>query len=165
MIVFQENGETVTFSPEDLTRNPPWPEKLLGFYFLAILIVLLVRLVQIIRCLWTLRKLGSAAQDEREKAWALGSLRARSLRRLAVLTFFLCGLEISLVLTNDLWVVGTEKVAHSWWLLVNFAQDLTAFNFGMVVCSLLYACGFFFESRLERRKLATDAPPARPATG
>jgi hypothetical protein len=36
----------------------------------------------------------------------------------------------------------------------------------MVVCVVLYACGFFFESRLERRKLAVNSAPvpSRPAT-
>ena len=63
MILFQENGDTVSFSPEDLTRNPPLQEKLLGFYLLAILIVLLVRAIQLIRCLWALRKNGPAAQE------------------------------------------------------------------------------------------------------
>ena len=156
MIVFQENGATGSFSPEDLTRNPPLQEKLLGFYLLAILIVLLVRAIQLIRCLWALRKNGPAAQERWDKVWTLGNLRARSLMRLAVLTFLLCVLEMSLSFTNVLWVVGTQKVAHTWWLLVEVAENLGAFNAGMVVCIVLYACGSFFESRLERRRLAVN---------
>jgi hypothetical protein len=159
MILFQESGDTVSFSPESLTRNPPWQEKLLGFYLLAILIVLLVRVIQLIRCLWALRKNGPAAQDGWENIWTLGKLRARSLMRLAILTFFLCILEMSGSFANDLWAVGTQKVAHSWWLLVEVAEDIGAFNAGIVVCIVLYACGFFFESRLERRKLAVQTAP------
>jgi hypothetical protein len=162
MILFQENGDTVTFSPGSLTRNPPWQEKLLGLYLFAILIVLLVRVVQLTRCLWALRKNELAAKDGWDKAWTLGKLRARSLMRLAVLTFFLCTLEMSLSLTNQLWAVGTRNVAYSWWTLVGVAEELGAFNAGMVVCVSLYACGFFFESRLERRRLAVDNASAPP---
>ena len=165
MILFQENGDTVSFSPEDFTRNPPWQEKLLAFYLLAILIVLLVRVIQLIRCLWALHKDGSAVHDGRHRIWTLGKLRARSLLRLAILTFFLCVLEASSNFTNELWAIGTQKVAHTWWLLVAVAEGLGAFNAGMVVCALLYACGFFFESRLERHQLAvnsTHVPSQRP---
>ena len=161
MILFQETGDTVSFSPEDFTRNPPWQEKLFAVYLLAILIVLVVRAIQLIRCLWVLRKNGPAAQDGWEQVWTLGRLRARSLMRLAILTFFLCILEVSASFTDELWAVGTQKVAHTWWLLVEVAEGLGAFNAGMVVCVLLYVCGFFFESRLERRRLAvkTDRVP------
>jgi hypothetical protein len=159
MILFQENGDTVTFSPESLTRDPPWQEKLLGFYLLAMIIVLLVRVIQLIRCLWALHKNGPAAQDGWDQLWTLGRLRARSLMRLAILTFFVCILEMSLSFADELWAVGTQKVAHTWWLLVAVAEGLSAFNAGMVVCVVLYACGFFFESRLERRKLAFDRAP------
>jgi hypothetical protein len=166
MILFQDNGQTVTFSPEGFPRNPPWPEKLLGFYILAILIVLLVRIIQLIRCLLASRKIGPAALDGWDRVWTLGKLRARSLRRLAILTLFVCILEISLSFTNGLWEVGTQKVAHSWWLLVSVAEDLGAFNVGMAICIVLYAFGFFFESRLERRRLAisTAQAPSRTLT-
>jgi hypothetical protein len=156
MILFQENGDAVGFSPEYITRNPPWQEKLLGFYLLAILIVLFVRAIQLTRCLWALRKNGPAAQDGWDKVWTLGKLRTRSLMRLAVLTFFLCILEMSLSLTNDAWAVGTQKVVHTSWLLVEVAEDIRVFNAGMVVCVVRYACGFFFESRLDRRRLAVN---------
>jgi len=159
MILFQENGDTVGFSPENLTRNPPLQEKLLAFYLLAILIALLIRSIQLIRCLQALRRSGSAVQDGWDKVWTLGKLRARSLMRLAVLTSFLCILEMSLTFANDLWAVGTQKVVHTTWLLVEVAEDIRAFNAGMVVCVALYACGFFFESRLERRRLALDRAP------
>lgn len=159
MILIQENGDTVSYSPESLTRNPPWQEKLLGLYILAILIVLLIRAIQLIRCLWELRDDGPAAQDGWKKTWTLGKLRARSLMRLAILTFFLCILEMSLSFTNDLWAVGTQKVAQLRWLLVGVAEDTGAFNAGLVLCVVLYACGFFFESRLERRNLAVHIAP------
>jgi len=110
MILFQESGDTVSFSPESLTRNPPWQEKLLGFYLLAILIVLLVRVIQLIRCLWALRKNGPAAQDGWENIWTLGKLRARSLMRLAILTFFLCILEMSGSFANDLWPLELRRL-------------------------------------------------------
>ena len=80
------------------------------------------------------------------------------------MTCFLCVLEVSFAFTNDLWAVGTQKVAHSWWILVSVAEDLGAFNFGMVVCVALYSVGFFFESWLDRRKLAIDAAPSPPET-
>ncbi len=156
MILFQENEDAVGFSPENLTRNPPWRERLLALYLLAILIVLLVRAIQLIRCLWALRKNGPSAQEGWDRIWTLGKLRARSLMRLAVLTFFLCMLEMSLSFTNELWAVGTQKAAPTRWLLVEIAEGLGAFNFGMVVCVVLYASGFFFESRLERRRLAVN---------
>jgi len=156
MILFQDSGETVTFSPESLTRNPPWQEKLLGLYLFAMLVFLLVRVIQLIWCLLALRKIEPVAQNHWDKTWTLGKLRARSLMRLAILTFLLCVLEMSLSFTNVLWVVGTQKVAHTWWLLVEVAENLGAFNAGMVVCIVLYACGSFFESRLERRRLAVN---------
>jgi hypothetical protein len=147
-------------------RNPPWQERLLALYLLAILIVLLVRAIQLVLCLRALHKKGPAAKDGWDMIWTLGKLRACSLMRLATLTFFLCILEMSIGVTNDLWAVGTQKVAHSWWLLVEVAEGLAAFNVGMVTCVLLYACGFFFESRLERRKLAlqTASVPSRTPT-
>jgi len=157
MILFQDSGETVTFSPESLTRNPPWQEKLLGLYLFAMLVFLLVRVIQLIWCLLALRKIEPVAQNHWDKTWTLGKLRARSLMRLAILTFFLCVLQISLSFTNDLWAVGTQKVAHSWCLLVEVAEGLAPFNLGMVVCVLLYSCGLYFESRLERRKLSLNA--------
>jgi hypothetical protein len=166
MILFQENSDTVTFSPNGLIGDPPTHQKLFTFYLLAVLIFLLVRIIQLIRCLWALRRSQPAAQKVWEKAWALGKLRTCSLMRLAFLTFFLCVLEVSLTLTNTLSLVGTGRTAHSWWLLDGVAQNLAAFDFGIIVSAALYAFGFFFESRLERRKLAfnaTHVPP--PPTG
>jgi hypothetical protein len=78
---------------------------------------------------------------------------------MAVLTFFLCVLDLSLTLTNVLSEVGNGRTAHSWFILDGFAQELAPYNAGMIVCIALYACGFFFESRLGRRKLALDRAP------
>ncbi len=166
MILFQDSGETVTFSPGSFTRNPSWPEKLLVLYLLAILIFLLVRVIQLIWCLRSLRKREPVAQDGWDKVWCLGKLRSRSLMRLAFLTLLVCVLEISLTVTDGLWAIGTQKGAHSWWLLVEVAEDLGPFNAGMAICIVLYAFGFFFESRLERRRLAisTAQVPSRTLT-
>jgi hypothetical protein len=156
MILFQEDGQAVGFSPKYITRNPPLQEKLLGLYLFAILIVLLVRAIQLTRCVWALRKKGRAAQNGWDKVWTLGKLRARSLMRLAVLTFFLCILETSLTFANDFWAVGTQKVVHTSWILVEVSEDIRAFNTGMAVCVALYICGIFFESWLDRRRLAVN---------
>jgi hypothetical protein len=43
--------------------------------------------------------------------------------------------------------------------MIYLGQKTLQIGAGILIAAVLYACGFFFESRLERRKLAVNTAP------
>ena len=165
MILFQEEGQTVTFEPTFVDGPRSWHERLLALYILCILIFLLIRIAQLYLTSRTLQKTMKIPEDganDWRHLWEQSKTQAHSLSKVAFLTLILCLWEVSMSLTDILMEFGTRKASFSNWAFIDFAQRLTPVSAGLLISSALYACGFFFESRLGRHKLAHDR--ALPAT-
>jgi hypothetical protein len=158
MIFFQEE-QTVSFDPIAVDWPVPWYETLYALYIFVVVVVLLARTVQIILELRRLRKLEKAGEGGARK-WlqtlAVANLQARGLRRLAVLTFFLSCFEFTLHVNEASQELATMKASSPKWPLIYLGQKAEVVGFGILIGSFLYAVGFFFESRLERRMLSVN---------
>jgi hypothetical protein len=155
-----QDEQTVTFQPTYVDGSPYWIEKLFALFLLAILVVLLVRAI---RCTYFLLKIRSIEKSQTNafelmrEQWQQCWWNAHSLTKFAVLTFFLSFFTLSMSLVDAFMGLATEKQFNSLFVFGRLSEKLTTFNAGLVVCILLYATGFYFESRLNRRKMKFEA--------
>ena len=155
-----QDEQVVTFTPMYVDGSPYWAEKLFALYLLAILVLLLIRAM---RCMYLMRKIRLIEKSRSSAFELLGELwqrcwwNAHSLTKFAVLTFFLSFLTLSMSLVDAFMGLATEKQFYAPFLFERLSEKLTTFNAGLVVCILLYATGFCFESRLNRRKMKFEA--------
>jgi hypothetical protein len=162
MIYLQEDPQTVTFDPMYVDGPVPWHARLFALYIIAIVILMIVRLGQIILNVRELRRLEKAHGDGAEswqQVWGLAKLQAQGLEKFAVLTFFLTGFEFSTQVGDAFSGFATAKLPFPKWPFISISRQTPADGAAILICALLYAFGFFFESRLERRKLALDRAP------
>ena len=161
ILMLLQEEQTVTFEPMSICYSrPTWYEKLFVLYLIAILIFLLVRLIRCAICLHRLRKLERSQVSSAElfgTLWQQCWWNARSSTKFSFLTLLLSLITLSMSLTNEFLNLATAKQLTAAPVLSRLADKLTSFSAGLVVCILLYACGFFFESRLNRHKLRFDA--------
>ncbi len=159
MILLQETKQTLTFQPMFVDGSPPWYERLFVLYLLVMLIVLLVRGVRLAAGLRKLRKIEK--NDPKASAlahdlWNSASFRARSLSKFSLLTFFLSLLIISMEGFDAFHGIRVQMTTVMARRVADFADKLPGFSFGMLVCVILYAFGWFFESRLNHRKAGLE---------
>jgi hypothetical protein len=160
MILFQEDEQTVSFDPICVDGPVPWYENLYALYILVVVIVLLVRVVQIVWKLRKMRKLEKAGEDRTDnwrQIWGLAKLQAHGLEKLAVLTFFFSCFEFAMQVHHAFGSIVAGRTPFPKWPFIFLAQQTPAYGAVALICASLYACGFFFESHLERRKLAIIA--------
>ncbi len=165
--VWIQEEQTVTFQPMFVDGKPYWMEKLFVLYLLFILLLLLNRIVRLLFSLRVLRKLNRSEQADVpvwSEVWTESWLYAHSLTKFGILTFFMSVLTLSMSIVDEFMGLATEKHYVAPFVLERLAYKLTAFNAGMVVSIALYAAGFFFESRLHRRKLAFERVWNKPAS-
>lgn len=143
----------------------PWPTRLFVIY-LAVVVVLFC--FRAIRMLWHLRSLRKVAQETNAElgsgfwlAWDSCHARTISIKNWSTLTFLLSFLISSWNITETLKGMSTQKVTGTAFLAGATAEVLTAFYFGMFVCVVLYAFGFFCETLLLRYKMRQPLPTDR----
>lgn len=162
-----QDEQTVTFQPMFVDGKPYWMEKLFVLYLLFILLLLLDRAVRLLFNLRALRKVIGSEQVEVlvwSEVWTKSWQYAHSLTKFAILTFFMSVLTLSMSLGDEFIGLATAKHYFAPFVFERLAYKLTTFNVGLVVCILLYGFGFFFESRLHRRKLAFERVRNKPAS-
>jgi hypothetical protein len=162
MTLLQEDAQSVGFDPMYVDGPQPWHAKLFGLYIVAVVILLAVRLVQIILNLRKLRKLekaGGGGAESWQQIWGLTRLQARGLEKFAVLTFFLTGFEVATQVSDAFSYFATTKLPFPKWPFISLSRQIPADGAAILTCALLYVCGFFFESPLERRRLAVNTAP------
>lgn len=144
----------------------PWYERLFVLYLLVMLFVLLTRRVGLVVSLRRLRRIERNDPSPSASAhvlWGSASLRTRSLSKLSLLTFFLSLLIISMEAFDAFHGIRAQKTTVMAWRVADSSDKLPVFTFGMLVCVILYTVGWFFESRLNRRKASferlRDTPP------
>lgn len=159
LILLQEE-QTVTFSPTFIWIDHSWYEKLFVLGLFALLVFVLFRDVQLALGLRKLRKLARRKPVEISpwrEVYDRNELRAQFLSKLSILIFFASLFMLSVAMTEAFSAFNFQKGSELQWLAVYFSEELPEFSFGMLICTLLYAGGFFFESRLNRHKLRLDA--------
>ncbi|HWA96145.1 MAG TPA: hypothetical protein VG844_16210 [Terracidiphilus sp.] len=155
-----QDEQVVAFSPIAICYGePPLYERLFVLGLLILVIFALVRDSQLVFRLRKLRKFERCQPLEMEawrELWGQSLLRCQLVSKLGILAFFVSLFVISVSMTEVFSDFGHQKVTGVGALLFGLSQKLPEFSFGMLVCSLLYGSGMFFESRLNRRKLAFE---------
>jgi hypothetical protein len=129
-----------------------WSSRLFIIYLFAVLLLSCFRAV---RMFWHLRNLRAAAQESNafRLAWDVAQARMASTKNWSVLTFVLSFLVAAWNMTRVLRGISMEKVTGTAFFAGATAEVLTGFCVGMLVCAVLYALSFFYETLLLRHKL------------
>lgn len=154
--MIQEAEQTVAFDPSYIWKNPPWHEKLFTWYVLAMLVLLLIRCVQLSVGLQRLRS-GQVTASNWHEIWTVCKMRTQSLSKFAVLTFFISVHTGTISISDFASYFALQRIPDPTLFYLGVSDSMKLFSLGVAACVLLYASGFFFESRLNRHKLRFDA--------
>ncbi|MDE3202141.1 MAG: hypothetical protein KGN79_14595 [Acidobacteriota bacterium] len=155
-----QDEQTVSFQPIGIWIDHSWLEKLFVLGLFALFVFVVIRDVRLAIRLWKLRKLERAQplQIAHWRAvWDQSNWHAQILTKLSIFVFFVSLFMFSVVMTESFSAFSFQKSTALNWVVIYLSQELPEFSFGMLVCSMLYGSGFFFESRLHRRKLAFES--------
>lgn len=144
--------ESTTFQWDPMyEEHLPWFIRLFVIYLAVVLLMFCFRAI---RMLLQLRSLRKAAQEVNAcwLAWDSCHAKAVSLKNWSALTFLLSFLVSAWRMTETLRGIAVEKVTETAFLANTTAEVLMTFCFGMFVCAVLYAFGFFYETLLVRCK-------------
>ena len=135
----------------------PWCLRLFISYLAAVLVMFCFRAI---RMLLHLRRLQNAAQEVNEfwLTWDSCHAKTVSIKNWVGLTFLLSFLVSAWSMTGTLRGIIAEKLTGTAFLAGATAEVLTTFCFGMFVCAVLYAFGFFYETQLLRHKSRQRLP-------
>ena len=129
-----------------------WSTRLFVIYLVVILLVFCFRAI---RMLWHLRGLRKAGQEANSfwLAWDSSHARTVSIKNWSALTFLLSFFVSAWSMIGTLRGISMQKVTGTVFLAGATAEVLTVFCFGMLVCVVLYAFAFFYETLLLHCKL------------
>ena len=144
----QEEG-AVGWDPVSEYRLP-WEGKLLVLYLVAVLVVLLVRSIQILHQVRTLRLAG----DRFLYVWEMCMARVASMKRLALLTLLVSSLTAVALSVRFLARIQQIHAAWSGAVAGGISEILAFFELGLFVCAALYAVSTFYEGMLARRRVS-----------
>jgi hypothetical protein len=158
MTILMQEEQTVSFNSVSICyERPHWYEDLFLLYLLVILLMLVVRSARLYLSLSALQKLEAGERSGTSKhIWKRSETQAHSLFRFSILTFFITLLVGSISLIDIFSAARYEKTPSTGRTFLEIANKLPEFSIGMIVCIALYATGFFFESRFNRRRLSSD---------
>jgi hypothetical protein len=152
---------TVPFEPM-YEGQLAWFVKLFVIYLAAALLTSVLRAIRLMWSLHSLRKMERESADRVNAGfqflWDSCHAKTASVKNLSAMTFLLSFLVSAWRMTEILRGVSMEKVTGTAFLAGAAAEVFTVFSLGILVCAILYAIAFFYETALVRCKLRAARP-------